>query len=124
MLITLTLSGCKQVKYIDRVETIYKTDTLIKVDSVDRYVSHYEYVYGDTVKLVDSIQVCKYLYQYIAVHDTISDTVNVNSVSTNIVYKNKPQWWPVWLTGIVAVFIWKRKYIVNFIKYFINLFKK
>lgn len=130
---SLLFIGCTTVKEVirevpvevvhDVYHNIYIHDTTHVTDSTIIYQK------GDTVFKE------KYINKYIEriVHDTLKthDTIPqiINTETTKIVTKNKPQWWPVWIAlGLVLVYLLATKtkffvYIKDFINYIIKLFK-
>ena len=133
LVLSVLFIGCTTVKEVikevpvevvhDVHHNIYIHDTTHVTDSTIIYQK------GDTVFKE------KYINKYIEriVHDTLKthDTIPqiINTETTKIVTKNKPQWWPVWLAvGIVLLYLLLTKtnfgeIIKNFIKYVIKLFK-
>lgn len=132
-LIPLFLIGCTAPKEIIRevpvevIKTEYRTEYIH--DSIYQHDSAYIYMKGDTVfKTVDKLKyIERRVHDTLITHDTIPQIINTET--TKIVTKNKPQWWPVWLAlGIVALYflITKTKFIEKlkeFIKYIINIIK-
>ena len=135
IVLLLFLVGCNASKEIirevpvevpvvhDVYHNIYVHDTTHTTDSTIIYKS------GDTIfrDRYKYIYISKNIHDTLIIHDTISNTVYITDTKTE--YKNKPQWWPVWLSlGIILCYflITKTKFIQiikNIIKIFIKLFK-
>lgn len=123
---TVTKEVIKEVP-VEVVKTEYKTEYIH--DSIYQHDSTYIYMKGDTVfKTVDKLKyIERRVHDTLITHDTVPQIINTET--TKIVTKNKPQWWPVWLSlGIIVLYflITKTKFIIKlkeFIKYIINIFR-
>lgn len=107
--------GCKPVKEIvykeipvEIVKTEYKD--VYHFDSIYLKENVYIYQKGDTI-FRDSTHIEyieKQVHDTLITHDTIPQIVNTETIKE--VVKNKPQWWPVWLSlGIVGLIYIEKK---------------
>lgn len=101
----LLVGGCSSTK---EVEHIYHHDTVysnsVVHDSVDRWHTHYEYLRGDTLHMIDTF----YRDRWHVAHDTAYKTVvDVQTRDVEKVVEKKVYiWWPLWVAlGIVAVIV-------------------
>ena len=99
----LLVGGCSSTK---EVEHVYHHDTVysksVVHDSVDRWHTHYEYLRGDTLHVIDTF----YRDRWHIAHDTAYKTVV--DVQTRDVEKivEKKVWWPLWVAiGLVVGFV-------------------
>lgn len=95
--------GCRGVK---EVEHIYHHDTVysnsVVYDSVDRWHTHYEFIKGDTLHMIDTF----YRDRWHIAHDTAYKTVvDVQTRDVEKVVEKKVYvWWPCWVgLGIAAL---------------------
>ena len=101
----LLAGGCSSTKEVEHVyhhDTVYSNSVVH--DSVDRWHTHYEYLRGDTLHMIDTF----YRDRWHIAHDTAYKTVV--DVQTQEVVKVEVQkkyiWWPLWVAlGIVAVIV-------------------
>lgn len=101
----LLVGGCASTKEVEHVyhhDTVYSNSVVH--DSVDRWHTHYEYLRGDTLHMIDTF----YRDRWHIAHDTAYKTVV--DVQTQEVVKIEVQkkyiWWPLWVAlGIVAVIV-------------------
>ena len=101
----LLVGGCSSTKEVEHVyhhDTVYNNSVVH--DSVDRWHTHYEYLRGDTLHMIDTF----YRDRWHVAHDTAYKTVV--DVQTQEVVKVEVQkkyiWWPLWVAlGIVAVIV-------------------
>lgn len=99
----LMFSGCASTKEVEHVyhhDTVYSNSVVH--DSVDRWHTHYEYLRGDTLHMIDTF----YRDRWHVAHDTAYKTVvDVQNVEVEkIVEKKVYVWWPCWVVlGIVAL---------------------
>ena len=101
----LLVGGCSSTK---EVEHIYHHDTVysnsVVHDSVDRWHTHYEFVKGDTLHVIDTF----FRDRWHVAHDTAYKTVvDVQNVEVEKVIEKKVYvLWPLWVAlGIVAVIV-------------------
>lgn len=99
----LLVGGCSSTK---EVEHVYHHDTVyhnsVVHDSVDRWHTHYEYLRGDTLHMIDTF----YRDRWHVAHDTAYKTVV--DVQTREVEKviEKKVWWPLWVAiGLIVGFV-------------------
>ena len=104
LIVTIFSSSCHQPKEVVRID--YQHDTITKierlVDSVDRWHTHYEYLQGDTIRLVDTF--------YLAKWHTHTDTLHVTDTRykeidkpVEVVKYRVPLWCWLSLLAILAV---------------------
>lgn len=109
LLTALLLAGCKTQKSVSieyRHDTAYMTQ--YKVDSVDRWHTHYEYVKGDTISIIDSI----YIYRYLRTTDTAYKYKTITKTDTKEVVK------------VENVYVWKPFFVVFMLFLLVVLFRK
>lgn len=95
-------SSTKEVEHIYHHDTVYNNSVVH--DSVDRWHTHYEYLRGDTLHMIDTF----YRDRWHIAHDTAYKTVvDVQTrVVEKIVEKKVYVWWPLWVAlSIVAVIV-------------------
>lgn len=95
-------SGTKEVEHVYHHDTVYSNSVVH--DSVDRWHTHYEFVNGDTLHMIDTF----YRDRWHVAHDTAYKTVvDVQNVEVEkIVEKKVYVLWPLWVAiGIVAVIV-------------------
>lgn len=100
-LCALLLWGCKVCEPV--VERVVENHTEVVHDSVDRWHTHYEYLLGDTVRVVDSVMVDRWLREVVvdSVRDSIPYPVEVVRVE-----KEYPFLWAfVVLAAVVAIWL-------------------
>lgn len=101
----LLVGGCSSTKEVEHVyhhDTVYSNSVVH--DSVDRWHTHYEYLRGDTLHVIDTF----YRDRWHIAHDTAYKTVvDVQNVEVEkIVEKKVYVLWPLWVAlGIVAVIV-------------------
>lgn len=103
----LLVGGCSSTDHI-RETTKMVHDTVycnsVMHDSVDRWHTHYEYLRGDTLHMIDTF----YRDRWHVAHDTAYKTVvDVQTHEVERVVEKKVYvWWPLWVAlGIVAVIV-------------------
>lgn len=101
----LLVGGCastKEVEHIYHHDTVYSNSVVH--DSVDRWHTHYEYLRGDTLHMIDTF----YRDRWHIAHDTAYKTVvDVQTRDVEKVVEKKVYvLWPLWVAiGIVAVIV-------------------
>ena len=83
-------------------DTVYNNSVVH--DSVERWHTHYEFIKGDTLHMIDTF----YRDRWHIAHDTAYKTVvDVQTRDVEkVVEKKVPVWWPVWVAiGIVVGFV-------------------
>lgn len=100
--VALLASGCSSTK---EVEHVYHRDTVysnsVVHDSVDRWHTHYEYLRGDTLHMIDTF----YRDRWHIAHDTAYKTVvEVQEREVEkVVEKRVTVWWPLWVAlGLIG----------------------
>ena len=91
--------GAKEVEHVYHHDTVYSNSVVH--DSVDRWHTHYEFVKGDTLHMIDTF----YRDRLHIAHDTAYKTVvDVQTRDVEKVVEKKVYvWWPCWVVlGIVA----------------------
>lgn len=95
--------GCRSAKEVEHVyhhDTVYSNSVVH--DSVDRWHTHYEFIKGDTLHMIDTF----YRDRWHIAHDTAYKTVvDVQTRDVEKVVEKKVYvWWPCWVVlGIVAL---------------------
>lgn len=99
--------GTKEVEYIYHHDTVYSNSVVH--DSVDRWHTHYEFVKGDTLHVIDTF----YRDRWHIAHDTAYKTVvDVQTRDVEKVVEKKVYvWWPLWVAlgligGLALVLAW------------------
>lgn len=101
----LLVGGCASTKEVEHVyhhDTVYSNSVVH--DSVDRWHTHYEYLRGDTLHMIDTF----YRDRWHVAHDTAYKTVvDVQTHEVEKVVEKKVYvLWPLWVAiGIVAVIV-------------------
>ena len=101
----LLVGGCSSTKEVEHVyhhDTVYSNSVVH--DSVDRWHTHYEYLRGDTLHVIDTF----WRDRWHVAHDTAYKTVvDVQTREVEKVVERKVYvWWPLWVAiGIVAVIV-------------------
>ena len=109
--------GAKEIEYVYHHDTVYSNSVVH--DCVDRWHTHYEYLRGDTLHMIDTF----YRDRWLVAHDTAYKTVvdmQTRDVE-KVVEKKIYVWWPCWVVlGIVALLglWWLVEHLIN------NLAKK
>ena len=99
----LMFSGCASTKEVEHVyhhDTVYSNSVVH--DSVDRWHTHYEFVKGDTLHMIDTF----YRDRWHIAHDTAYKTVvDVQTRDVeNVVEKKVYVWWPCLVAlGVILV---------------------
>lgn len=99
----LMFSGCASTKEVEHVyhhDTVYSNSVVH--DSVDRWHTHYEYLRGDTLHMIDTF----YRDRWHIAHDTAYKTVvNVQTRDVEKVVEKKVYvWWPCLVAlGVILV---------------------
>lgn len=105
LLLLLLLTSCGSQREIEHVwhhDTVYSNSVVH--DSVDRWHTHYEYLRGDTLHVVDTF----WRDRWHVAHDTAYKTVvDVQEREVEkVVEKRVTVWWPVWVAiGLVVGFV-------------------
>ena len=102
LLVVLAMAGCRSTHDIERVyvhDSIYTTQ--IRYDSIDRWHTHYEYVKGDTVYVLDSVYRDRWHTRLDTLVKIQTDTVTVEKEV--IVEKKKVVLFPAFF--LIALFI-------------------
>ena len=92
-------ASTKEVEHVYHHDTVYSNSVVH--DSVDRWHTHYEFVKGDTLHMIDTF----YRDRWHIAHDTAYKTVvDVQTRDVEKVVEKKVYvWWPCWVVlGIVA----------------------
>ena len=102
--------GCKGTKEVEHVyhhDTVYSNSVVH--DSVDRWHTHYEFIKGDTLHMIDTF----YRDRWHIAHDTAYKTVvDVQTRDVEKVVEKKVYvWWPLWVAlglagGLALVLAW------------------
>ena len=100
----LLVGGCASTKEVEHVyhhDTVYSNSVVH--DSVDRWHTHYEYLKGDTLHVVDTF----WMDRWHVAHDTSYKTVvDVRTVEVEKVVEKKVYvWWPCWVVLGIAVLL-------------------
>lgn len=101
----LLVGGCSSTK---DVEHIYHHDTVysnsVVHDSVDRWHTHYEFVKGDTLHMIDTFWRDRWHVAHDTAYKTVVDVQTQEVVKVEV--QKKYIWWPLWVAlGIVAVIV-------------------
>lgn len=109
--------GAKEVEHIYHHDTVYSNSVVH--DSVDRWHTHYEYLRGDTLHMIDTF----YRDRWHIAHDTAYKTeVEVQTKEVEKVVEKKVYvWWPCWIVFGIGAFLglwWLAEHVIN------NLAKK
>ena len=99
MVMCCSCSSIKEVEHVYHHDTVYSNSVVY--DSVDRWHTHYEYLRGDTLYMIDTF----YRDRWHIAHDTAYKTVvDVQTREVeNVIEKKVYVWWPCWVVlGIVA----------------------
>lgn len=101
----LLVGGCSSTKEVEHVyhhDTVYSNSVVH--DSVDRWHTHYEYLRGDTLHVIDTFWHDRWHVAHDTAYKTVVDVQNVEV--EKIVEKKVYVLWPLWVTlGIVAVIV-------------------
>ena len=101
----LLVGGCSSTKEVEHVyhhDTVYSNSVVH--DSVDRWHTHYEYLRGDTLHVIDTFWRDRWHVAHDTAYKTVVD-VQTNEVE-KIVEKKVPVWWPLWVAiGLVVGFV-------------------
>ena len=97
--------GCKTPDHLRESTKMVQRDTVycnsVVHDSVDRWHTHYEFIKGDTLHMIDTF----YRDRWHVAHDTAYKTVE--DVQTRdvekVVEKKVYVWWPCWVVLGIAV---------------------
>ena len=99
MLMCCSCSGTKEVEHVYHHDTVYSNSVVH--DSVDRWHTHYEFVKGDTLHVIDTF----WRDRWHVAHDTAYKTVV--EVQEKVVEKKSSKLWPVWLgVGGTLLLMW------------------
>lgn len=99
----LMFSGCSTTKEVEHVyhhDTVYSNSVVH--DSVDRWHTHYEFVKGDTLHVIDTFWRDRWHVAHDTAYKTVVDvqTKDVEKVVENKVYV----WWPCLVAlGVILV---------------------
>ena len=101
----LLVGGCSSTKEVEHVyhhDTVYSNSVVH--DSVDRWHTHYEFVKGDTLHMIDTFWRDRWHVTHDTAYKTVVDVQNVEV--EKIVEKKVYVLWPLWVAiGIVAVIV-------------------
>ena len=101
----LMFSGCASTKEVEHVyhhDTVYSNSVVH--DSVDRWHTHYEYLRGDTLHVIDTFWRDRWHIAHDTAYKTVVD-VQTRDVE-KVVEKKVYILWPLWVAlGIVAVIV-------------------
>lgn len=101
----LLVGGCSSTKEVEHVyhhDTVYSNSVVH--DSVDRWHTHYEYLRGDTLHVIDTFWRDRSHVAHDTAYKTVVDVQNVEV--EKIVEKKVYVLWPLWVAiGIVAVIV-------------------
>lgn len=90
------LIGCGSSKkvLVPVHDTVVHTEYVTSIihDSVDRWKTHYEYIKGDTVRIIDSVYTSKYFktIDTMYVTDTVKESTTI--IQPEVVVKSKTNW--------------------------------
>ena len=109
--------GAYEVEHIYHHDTVYSNSVVH--DSVDRWHTHYEYLRGDTLHVIDTF----WRDRWHVAHDTAYKTVvDVQTKEVEKVVEKKVYvWWPCWVVLGIAALLglwWLAEHVIN------NLAKK
>lgn len=109
-------AGCRHVQYVavPSVHTQYR-DSIVH-DSVDRWHTHYEFLRGDTLLLVDTFYRDRLLTIRVtdSIHDTVPvlDTASLHALRSDLLRQQSLAqsrlWWLVGLILLLALFLFRR----------------
>lgn len=103
----LLVGGCSSTDHIRETtkmvhDTVYSNSVVH--DSVDRWHTHYEYLRGDTLHVIDTFWRDRWHIAHDTAYKTVVDVQNVEV--EKIVEKKVYVLWPLWVAlGIVAVIV-------------------
>lgn len=101
----LLVGGCASTKEVEHVyhhDTVYSNSVVH--DSVDRWHTHYEFIKGDTLHMIDTFWRDRWHVAHDTAYKTVVDVQNVEV--EKVVEKKVYIWWPLWVAlGIVAVIV-------------------
>lgn len=103
----LLVGGCSSTDHIRETtkmvhDTVYSNSVVH--DSVDRWHTHYEFVKGDTLHVIDTFWRDRWHIAHDTAYKTVVDVQNVEV--EKIVEKKVYVLWPLWVAlGIVAVIV-------------------
>jgi hypothetical protein len=103
----LLVGGCASTDHIRETtkmvhDTVYSNSVVH--DSVDRWHTHYEYLRGDTLHVIDTFWRDRWHIAHDTAYKTVVDVQNVEV--EKIVEKKVYVLWPLWVAlGIVAVIV-------------------
>lgn len=117
MVMCCSCANTKEVEHVYHHDTVYSNSVVH--DSVDRWYTHYEFVKGDTLHMIDTF----YRDRWHIAHDTAYKTVvDVQTRDVEKVVEKKVYvWWPCWVVLGIAVALglwWLVEHTIN------NLAKK
>lgn len=98
----LLVGGCSSTKEVEHVyhhDTVYSNSVVH--DSVDRWHTHYEFVKGDTLHMIDTFWRDRWHIAYDTAYKTVVE-VQTNDVE-KIVEKKVYVWWSFWVILGIAV---------------------
>ena len=94
----------REIEHVYHHDTVYSNSVVH--DSVDRWHTHYEFIKGDTLHMIDTF----YRDRWHVAHDTAyKNVVDVQNVEVEKVVEKKVYvWWPCWvvLGLVVAGVVW------------------
>lgn len=101
----LLVGGCASTKEVEHVyhhDTVYSNSVVH--DSVDRWHTHYEFVKGDTLHMIDTFWRDRWHIAHDTAYKTVVDVQTQEVVKVEV--QKKYIWWPLWVAlGIVAVIV-------------------
>lgn len=98
----LMFSGCSTTKEVEHVyhhDTVYSNSVVH--DSVDRWHTHYEFIKGDTLHMIDTFWRDRWHVAHDTAYKTVVD-VQTREVE-KVVEKKVYVWWPCWVVLGIAV---------------------
>ena len=89
----------REIEHVYHHDTVYSNSVVH--DSVDRWHTHYEFIKGDTLHMIDTF----YRYRWHVAHDTAYKTVvDVHNVEVEKVVEKKVYvWWPSLIIIVLCV---------------------
>jgi hypothetical protein len=100
----LLVGGCASTDHIRETtkmvhDTVYSNSVVH--DSVDRWHTHYEFIKGDTLHMIDTFWRDKWHVAHDTAYKTVVDVQNVEV--EKVVEKKVYVWWPLWVAlGLIG----------------------
>jgi hypothetical protein len=117
IVITILVMCCscstpREIEHVYHHDTVYSNSVVH--DSVDRWHTHYEYLLGDTLHVIDTF----YRDRWHIAHDTAYKTVvDVQTRDVEKVVEKKVYvWWPCWVVLGIAIALglwWLVEHTIN-----------